>query len=148
MTIGLFPPLSYCHTFSFAISMFSFEWFVLKCFEPTMDYSECSVGQDWRPCSDTTPQAKSWASADHSTNRNTRWWLTCLTLRHCTWPFLCPFSVTHNEVLYDLWAPPWLLIHLCQHLQHIYSISGGEKKMSVLLTIGIKTVHYSVWCGT
>lgn len=48
------------------------------------------------------------------------------------WPLFFPpfiflnpcFFMTHSEVLYDLWAPPRLLIHLCQHFQHIYNRSA------------------------
>lgn len=56
-------------------------------------------------------------------------------LTGATLDLLCLLFMTYNEVLDDLWTPPRLLIHLCQHFQHIYRGQGGA------------TLYCSFWYG-
>lgn len=51
-------------------------------------------------------------------------------LTGATLDLLCLLFMTYNEVLDDLWTPPRLLIHLCQHFQHIYRGQRGKKETS------------------
>lgn len=81
----------------------------------TWDCSGCSAEPGWRPCSDTAPQTKPWVSADRSVNSHTG----VNTPTAASLDLL--FCLTHNEVLDDFWASPWLFIHFGQHLQHVYS---------------------------
>lgn len=130
------------NTSSFISSILSVDHLICRL---TRDYSGCNVGPGWRPCSDTTLQRKPWVSADRSTDSDTWWWLTRYTLTCTTPDLLFLLFMTHSEVLDDLWTPPWFIIHLCQHFQHIYR---GKKKKKITLLIMIQDSCLWNCCGS
>lgn len=72
-----FYQLAFLFSFSSHVSFSLPACFLEVVCKLTRDYSGCSAGPDWRPCSGTALQGKSWVSEDRSTNSDTRRWLTC-----------------------------------------------------------------------
>ncbi len=111
----------------------------------TTDYSACSEGPDWRPCSDKALQTRPWVSADRSANSDTRWWLTRYTLSGAILDLLFCFACLWLTVKY--WMISGLLLDFSSTSVNTSNTSVADEKQHSTLLIVIQELYMWNCCS-